>query len=156
MTAQSLLPHPADPDGPVKRLEGACSPCGDGAFSFRFDAAGEIARLRIPVRASAARRDELWRTTCFEAFVGNPEGGYLELNFSPSSAWAAYDFTAYREGMAESGAVASVAISTNRAERKFTLTANVRFADARRLFDPGSLKLGFAAVIEDIDGARSH
>jgi hypothetical protein len=43
----------------------------------------------------------LWRRSCFEAFIGHGGGpDYWEYNFSPSGAWAAYHFSAYREGMA--------------------------------------------------------
>ena len=52
--------------------------------------------------ANRARADELWQTTCFEAFL-EPRAAtaYREFNFSPSGDWAAYDFDGYREGMAE-------------------------------------------------------
>jgi hypothetical protein len=48
----------------------------------------------------ASRTDELWKQTCFEAFVGSPaEESYFEFNFSPSTQWAAYGFDSYRAGM---------------------------------------------------------
>lgn len=56
--------------------------------------------LCLPERAqSPARRDGLWRHTCAELFVRDPEGsGYLEFNFSASADWAAYAFDAPRQG----------------------------------------------------------
>lgn len=58
--------------------------------------------LVVPPFAGKGRADELWRTTCFELFLMPAEGGaYSEFNLSPSERWAAYDFTAYRDGMAE-------------------------------------------------------
>ena len=51
-----------------------------------------------PEATARVRTDELWRTTCFEAFV-RTDGGYVEYNLSPSGAWAAYRFDGYREGM---------------------------------------------------------
>ena len=58
-------------------------------------------KLLVPAFAGKGRADELWRTTCFELFL-QPEGGcsYCEFNLSPSERWAAYDFSAPREGMA--------------------------------------------------------
>lgn len=45
------------------------------------------------------RRDELWKSTCLECFVGaSGEKAYVEWNFSPSGAWQAYEFQDYREG----------------------------------------------------------
>ena len=44
--------------------------------------------------------DELWQHTCFEAFVRASSGSeYYEFNFSPSTQWAVYRFTDYRNGM---------------------------------------------------------
>ena len=56
--------------------------------------------LLVPAPAPPVRTDGLWRHTCFEAFIA-PAGSseYWEYNFSPSGAWAAYHFTAYRTGM---------------------------------------------------------
>src|SRR5207253_6068780 len=48
------------------------------------------------------RADDLWQTTCFEAFLRRPgEESYREWNFAPSGQWAAYDLAAYREGRAD-------------------------------------------------------
>lgn len=45
------------------------------------------------------RADDLWKTTCFEAFVGRQGNkGYWEFNFSPSKRrWNLYRFNAYRD-----------------------------------------------------------
>lgn len=45
-----------------------------------------------------SRADELWRTTCFELFLGVPdESGYWEFNFSPTNEkWNVYAFDDYR------------------------------------------------------------
>jgi hypothetical protein len=45
------------------------------------------------------RADELWRTTCFEAFWGVPgQETYYELNLSPAKQkWNCYRFAGYRE-----------------------------------------------------------
>ena len=64
---------------------------------WRIAGAGAIV---VPRFAGKGFADGLWRTTCFELFVRG-EGGaaYSEFNFSPSQQWAAYDFSAPREGM---------------------------------------------------------
>ena len=56
---------------------------------------------RAPPRsATPARKDELWRSTCYEAFL-KVEGseGYFEFNAAPAGDWAWYAFDRYREGM---------------------------------------------------------
>ena len=61
---------------------------------------GDIARLRVAPAQAPVRRDELWRTTCFEAFVMTEgDSRYREFNFAPSGAWAAYAFSRYRQGL---------------------------------------------------------
>ena len=45
------------------------------------------------------RRDELWATTCFEAFLAVPgESRYWEINLAINGDWAAYSFDGYRSG----------------------------------------------------------
>lgn len=44
------------------------------------------------------RKNELWKTTCFEAFWGRPgEKSYWELNISGSGSWNLYHFDSYRQ-----------------------------------------------------------
>ncbi len=69
-----------------------------GRWHFRFLVEGAD-ELVLPEPQPPGRADELWKQTCFEAFVTLPGGGYVELNFSPSSQWAAYRFDDYRSGM---------------------------------------------------------
>jgi hypothetical protein len=47
----------------------------------------------------ATRVDGLWRTSCCELFLAQPDTpAYLEFNFSPTGDWAAYAFESPREG----------------------------------------------------------
>jgi hypothetical protein len=43
------------------------------------------------------RQDGLWKSTCFEAFFGQPgQPAYWELNLAASGAWNLYRFSSYR------------------------------------------------------------
>ena len=66
-----------------------------------FGVGAPASRFVIPKLCEPWRADELWRTTCFEAFL-RPVGAepYREWNFAPSGNWAAYDFSRHREDMA--------------------------------------------------------
>jgi hypothetical protein len=99
-TRYLLRPHPVSQSPDVLGLAVELQAAGD-CLSLDYQLAGDPAKLRIPAPAARRRTDELWRHTCFEAFVA-PAGStaYAEFNFSPSGAWAAYRFDAYREGMA--------------------------------------------------------
>lgn len=117
-------------------------------FSFRIAGDPGRIRIRVPSRAaSPARRDGLWRTTCFEAFLATEGGGYRELNFSPSGDWAAYDFASYRTGMTEAR-TAPPRIETAPAPGGLVLRAAAPAGIWRRC--------ALAAVIEEEDGARSY
>src|SRR5215472_3780349 len=69
-------------------------------LTFAYVVTGTIRDLAVPSMADATRTDELWRHTCFEAFVGNSQSvAYYEFNFAPSTQWAAYRFSGYRTDM---------------------------------------------------------
>lgn len=54
--------------------------------------------------ADPGRKDDLWKSTCVELFIGEKgKPGYREFNFSPSLDWNSYSFEAERTGMASSG-----------------------------------------------------
>lgn len=73
-----------------------------GEVRLRFEVGGDLALVRDPLVEGSwshpKRADELWRTTCFEAFWGRPgEPGYWELNVAPSGGrWNLYRFDEYR------------------------------------------------------------
>ncbi|MES2856414.1 MAG: DOMON-like domain-containing protein [Bdellovibrionota bacterium] len=70
---------------------------------FTFELSGQIGPVVIPEmkpKADRTRTDELWRKTCFELFLGNPNTEYyVEINVSPNGDWNAYYFDSYRAGM---------------------------------------------------------
>jgi hypothetical protein len=123
--------------------------------TFEYALTGDLAPLAIPRRAPSARAERLWEHTCFEAFIAPAGGtGYCELNFSPSTEWAAYAFDGYRQGMrplevAESPAL-RVAVTTN----ELRVTAAIELgglADA-----PWPWRIGLTAVVEDRTGGRAY
>ena len=96
----------------------------------------------------------LWRTTCFEAFLRAPAGtAYTELNFAPSTAWAAYRFRAYREDMQVAKEVGPPRIETRAASDRFELRASLTL-DGLPRDEPW--QLGLSAVIEESDGSLSY
>ena len=106
--------------------------------------------FRSPQSRPPARADDLWRHTCFEVFVRRVgENEYREYNFSPSGAWAAYQFTSYRAGMTVSADVP--------AEARWGIAgANSLELDVVLECPTGALRLGCSAVIESKAGALSY
>ena len=70
-------------------------------LSLQFRLQGPLHQLRIPqAAAEPARRDGLWQSTCFEAFVGLPgQASYWEINLCPSGHWNLYALSGYRQNL---------------------------------------------------------
>ena len=99
----NLAPHPATPPSePFKvwvNVEHSAAFSATATTNIWFGIGAPASRFVIPEPVEPKRADDLWKTTCFEAFLRVPgAAAYREWNFAPSGEWAAYDFTAYREG----------------------------------------------------------
>src|SRR5690242_17832173 len=85
----------------IQRIDVDAERSPSGVLSLRYTASGNIGQLLVPVKGTAERTDLLWHHTCFEAFIKpQPGEAYFELNASPSTKWALYSFSSFREGMA--------------------------------------------------------
>jgi hypothetical protein len=123
---------------------------------LRYSIIGDMSRLRISRPSDPGRQDELWKHTCFEAFVKGPAEAYYEFNFSPSRQWAAYRFDAYRQAMAHLNLSSPPAVQVQTLPGSFTLEAVVDLKELDHA-DPGAQKrLGLAAVIEQRSGSLSY
>lgn len=164
MPSFTLQPHPTTPCDFIGTVTAQVEPVtyapnepfsDTATWQFTYQVAGDIDRLDTPapVRAGPPERThELWRHTCFEAFVRRPDApldheNYLEFNFSPSGAWAAYRFDRYRTGMADLDLAPPPRIVCRRQDR--LLSVEVRIAAPELL--PGS-PLALSAVLKDLHG----
>jgi hypothetical protein len=154
MSERTLVAHPsATPTvalGVVARAERVGT-----ALSLHYRLAGDLPRVALPPPARGVRTDRLWEHTCFEAFVGfEGHEHYVEINFSPSTAWAAYAFDGYRLGMRTLPLEQPPVVEVAREARALTVTGSVDLAalpDARSPW-----RVGLTAVVESADGARSY
>jgi hypothetical protein len=142
---------------------------GEHALALHYRVEGDLDELRWPASRASAHTDGLWQHTCFEAFVkhGNARA-YLELNFSPSSEWAAYSFDDYRTGMQPRKPRHPPEITTaQRGDGSLEMDVSVDLdglfakrarADARRASPEKTnrLRLSVAAVLEDRRGHLSY
>lgn len=118
---------------------------------FRYLLRGRIDDLVLPPPAPPLRANNLWRTTCFEAFLAPVDGpGYRELNFSPSSQWAAYDFSAYRAGRVDASLPGPPDIALARRADRFEIAATISLELGQEPY-----RLGLSAVIEERGGNKS-
>ena len=153
----NLMPHPSTPPTlpNLKLWANVDHAASLGAVAstniwFCVGAPADRFAIREPVD-EPARVDELWRTTCFEAFLRQRgKASYREWNFAPSGEWAAYDFSARRKGMAEAKVSSPPYI---RLEDNLTWWA----LGATIAVEAGTeWELGLSAVLEEKDGTTSY
>jgi hypothetical protein len=150
----SLSPYSPQTGGLVRALQATVVRSG-AVLHFQYTLDGDLSRIRIPERRPSAATNELWKHTCFEAFVMRaPESAdYRELNFSPSTQWAVYSFDRYREGMAPVAMPEPPDVRVETAPSRLQIDARANmgapFADA-------PLRIAMAAVIEDDGGTISY
>lgn len=150
----TLVPHPSTPpsDPALKvwaSVDHAGALGGTATTNLWFGIGASAARFVIPA-GEAERADELWKTTCFEAFVAAPDGAYREWNFAPSGQWAAYDFTGYRAGMHNADVAHPPYIRMEDNLTWWALGATIAVEPA------AEWRLGLSAVLEEKDGAKSY
>ncbi|KEF41107.1 MAG: hypothetical protein ER33_13125 [Cyanobium sp. CACIAM 14] len=149
--------HPFEGVGvaPALRLDGRLRREGD-RLSLFYRLEGPLEALRLPPPEPApGRRDELWRSTCFECFLAC-EGArpYWEFNLSPSGDWNAYALEDYRQGLRPEPAYRTLAARWVCGERRLTLEAAFPLPPSLPAGAP--LQLGITAVIELAAGGLSY
>jgi hypothetical protein len=145
-----LAPHPSSLMGVVTVVAATVTRPASERLRIAWQLKGDLSALRLPEPRPPVRADGLWQHTCFEAFLGHAAApDYWEYNFSPSSAWAAYHFTRYREGMAPlmKGAAPAIACDADAAELRLDVSIDLGWL-AKTSAGAG-LRLGLSAVIED-------
>jgi hypothetical protein len=144
----SLQPHPDFPCTAVDSLEVEIA--RTDVLSLCYAVTGRIDQILLPAPSAPARSDELWKHTCFEAFARPAPGeAYTELNFSPSTRWAAYQFTGYRRDMREAE-IPAPRIETSATGDRFELRVSVLLPVL------GNSRLAISAIIEERNGAKSY
>jgi hypothetical protein len=155
--ARPLHCHPASPCKAIRRIFATARRPAAASLELRFQLEGSLDAVVIPGLASPVRTDGLWQHTCFEAFVGRDDSmAYCEFNLAPSSAWAAYRFSAYREGMRNIEGQVAPAMSLQRNGESMLVEVLIELAPDSGLVEHDPLRCGLAAVIEHIDGSLSY
>jgi hypothetical protein len=146
--------HPDSSCDAVSRIEVEIERPWPDALMLNYLVAGRITDLYLPPALEPVRADELWKRTCFEAFLRpSPGEAYFEFNFSPSTHWATYRFDSYRSGMASPQAARTTHIGTRRSGDRFELDVGVNLSG---LAGDTPWSLGVSAVIEETNGRKSY
>lgn len=120
-------------------------------MTFRLE--GDIPRIRVSLPGVPRIATQLWRHTCFEAFIaveGQP--AYHEFNFAPSGEWAVYAFCGYRNGGPLANEMMRPQIAVRSTGSRLELDTLVRLDALSAIHPSASLRIGLGAVIEASDG----
>jgi hypothetical protein len=137
----------------VRAVEVRIRRSASAELQMTFRIGGDIRRIRVPPPAVPRIATQLWRHTCFEAFIaveGQP--AYHEFNFAPSGEWAVYAFSGYRNGGPLANEMMRPHIAVRTTDSRLELDALVRLDGLSANHPRASLRIGLSAVIEASDG----
>ncbi len=144
----ALKPHPDAPSDAVTCIEVEVELRQSGTLALRYFVTGNISKVLLLSPAAPTRADDLWQHSCFEAFLREEsDEGYHEFNFAPSSQWAAYRFTDYREGRRPVEVTAPI-IGARADAGRYELRATLDWS--------APAQMALSAVIEERTGRKSY
>lgn len=151
----SLIPFPA-PKLPAITLTGAVARQSN-VLALHYFLTGDIENIFLPqTSACPSRKDELWKTTCFELFLAiKDQSRYWEFNLSPSGDWNVYCMDAYyRIGFHEETAIQQLSFKAEKETGAFALDMIVDLKPI--LLENAPLEIGVTAVIQTRDGDKTY
>jgi len=154
---QALKLHPDSRCSAATDIDVEVARPGPGELLLRYCVTGELRDLRLPPAAAPKRGEELWRRTCFEAFLrAAPGAAYYEFNFAPSRQWAAYGFSGYRSGMTVAREISAPGLEVRSDGARYELRAALALDRLPGLPNDRVWRLGLSAVIEETSGRKSY
>lgn len=157
MTRQlfSLLPFSAQ-DASSLEISGTVER-RNNQFSVRYTLAANVGEIFLPSSATnPSRKDELWRTTCFEFFIAVKDSPqYWEFNMSPSGDWNVYVMDAYRQvNMREETRIQQLQFKVHNDAEYLSLEAALDLSTI--IAREKSIEAGISAVISSSYGKESY
>jgi len=155
--ALELSCHPRTRTKAVRTIQAHVLRTPDGGLGLHFLLTGELSRLSVPARCVPRVGRDLWRHTCFEAFVAlEGASAYHELNFAPSGEWAVLAFRRYRDGGALAGDVPTPEIVVRTTDDRLELDVRLALDRLSPAYASAPLRLALAAIVEETSGGVSY
>ncbi|PWU20652.1 MAG: hypothetical protein C5B49_03920 [Bdellovibrio sp.] len=141
---------------PDNSLSASLLQLSDKVFQLNYNLETTHSSIRWPPFSTPPRRrDELWKSTCFELFAGaSNQKAYHEINLSPSGDWNSYSFSDLRQGMKPLDHItvairsAAAAGMTPAESSCFTLSAEVSSPRLVDLVFNQNARVGLAAILD--------
>ena len=145
--------HPSTPTKSVRAIQVRVRRAADAEIQLTFRLDGDISRIIVPPPVVPRIGTELWRHTCFEAFI-KVEGqtAYHEFNFAPSGEWCIYALSGYRKGAPVADETMRPRITLRSTGSRLELDALIRLDTLSSVHSRTSLRVGLSAVIEASGG----
>jgi hypothetical protein len=154
---QALTLHPDSRCAAATRVEAEVSVPRSGHLVLQYFVTGKMSDLHMPPVTAPTRCDELWQHTCFEAFVrAPPAAAYYELNFAPSTQWAAYRFSGYRNEMSVAREIGAPRFKVQSDAARYKMQAALDLDHLSNLPRDAVWRLALSAVIEEASGHKSY
>jgi hypothetical protein len=150
-----LIPYPAQ-KLPTIEITGTVTR-QENHLSIQYVVRGDIENILFSALTdSPARKDDLWRATCFEFFIAvKDQPQYWEFNMSPSSNWNVYAMDAYRQiNMRDETAFTQLPFEFRKNNNEITLDISVDLNPIIQL--ETILELGIATIIQTNGGNESY
>ena len=156
MRSVELTSHPQFASNAAEHVEVAIDRGPGGVLTLSYVVTGRISGLKTPPRSAPTRVEGLWEHTCFEVFLRAPgEAAYYEFNLAPSSQWAAFAFTGYRE-RTDAPETPAPFIDAEGGRTRFELRAALDVGGLPGLPADGPWRVGLSAVLEADDRTKAY
>ena len=145
--------HPSTRPEAVRAIQVLVRRSASAELQMTFRLNGDIPRILVSPPGVPRMATQLWRHTCFEAFIaveGQP--AYHEFNFAPSGEWGVYAFSGYRNGGPLANEMMRPHIAAHSTGSRLELDTLVRLDCLSAIHPRASLRIGLSAVIEASDG----
>ena len=151
----SLIPFPAE-DTPSVTINGTAER-QNNIFSVRYLLSGNLRAIFLPFPIiNPCRKDDLWRTTCFEFFMASKDSPlYWEFNLSPSGEWNVYVMDAYRQvNLREESRIQRLQFKVQKDEEGFSLETELDVSPI--IPETLPFEMGITSVIRANSGTNSY
>jgi hypothetical protein len=126
-------------------------------YYLSYRVSGELKDLDLDKRsASHTRVLKLWEKTCFEFFIKNERGQYLEFNFSPIFEWNVFYFNKKGDPLLEHPINKAPVLDILNSKDQFLLIAKIDKTIFPQDFFTGELKYSATSVIKKLSGDLNY
>jgi len=153
-----LEPHPDTPSKSGFQVYAFAKRWNPLELVLTFSIRDSVPKIAWYEPTQEGRYDELWKHSCFEAFVQPvARDDYVELNFAPEKRWALYDLDGYRSGLRNSAEAALRDMRFTSQEQLSYAVCSMRVTlDLPPSFADVPWNVGLSTIIEETDGTKSY